>query len=98
MNKYIKFITTALISVMLLSLCSCKKADPKSEYQKENAGGTGYGSPTRSELYIEDFYFLTVGTEKSKILVSIFGRSVVSTLGLTPTLVILLYFFPSTVV
>lgn len=52
---------------VIVSLCGCNKKDPKFEYIKENAGGTGYGASAKSELYIEDFYFLTLGTEKSKV-------------------------------
>ncbi|MBP3481318.1 MAG: hypothetical protein J6K66_06950 [Clostridia bacterium] len=64
-QKRIFMILTAL--VMLLSVCSCKKASPGSSYLKENAGGTGYGAGIKSSLYIEDFYFITVGTQKSAV-------------------------------
>ncbi len=67
MKKYIKIISLLITASVLFSLCSCNKKDPKFEYIKENAGGTGYGASAKSELYIEDFYFLTLGTEKSKV-------------------------------
>ena len=64
-QKRFFMILTAL--VMLLSVCSCKKAAPGNSYLKENAAGTGYGAGIKSSLYIEDFYFITVGTQKSAI-------------------------------
>lgn len=67
MTRLSKFVATAIITATLLSCGGCKKAEPGAEYPKENAGGTGYGAAVKSELYIEDFYFLTLGTEKSKI-------------------------------
>lgn len=65
MKKYLKVICIILILNCLL--CSCKKQTDIQSYPKENAGGTGYGAAAKSGLYIEDFYFLTIGCEKSKV-------------------------------
>ncbi len=65
MIKFSKIVTIVLI--MCIVLCSCKKTSPNNEYETENAGGTNYGAAQKSELYIEDFHFLTFGTEKSKV-------------------------------
>ena len=67
MSRFSKLIAFFLIIFSLFIFSGCKKADVKSSFQKENAGGTGYGAAVKSELYIEDFYFLTLGTEKSKV-------------------------------
>ncbi len=67
MKKYIKFLSILAVASILFTLCSCNKKNPKFGYAKENAGGTGYGATAKSELYIEDFYFLTLGTEKTKV-------------------------------
>lgn len=67
MKKNIKFLSVVIVVIILFSLCGCHKPNPKYEYPKENAGGTGYGASSKSELYIEDFYFLTLGTEKAKV-------------------------------
>ncbi len=67
MKKYTKFLSVLSITVILFLVCGCHKDNHKYEYPKENAGGTGYGAKTKSELYIEDFYFLTLGTEKTKV-------------------------------
>ena len=57
---------TAAMSLML-SVCSCHKVYPGESYLKENAGATGYGAAIKSSLYIEDFYFVNVGTSKSSM-------------------------------
>ena len=67
MTKLFKSVAILLILTALLTFSGCKKADISSSFEKENAGGTGYGAGVKSELYIEDFYFLTIGTEKSKV-------------------------------
>ena len=67
MIKHTKVFALIIILIIVLSLCSCKKADILEQYQKEDAASTGYGTTIKSALYIEDFYFLTVGTEKSKV-------------------------------
>ena len=67
MTNFLKFTALFLIVTCVFSFSGCKKADDKTSFQKENAGGTGYGAAVKSELYIEDFYFLTVGTEKAKV-------------------------------
>ena len=58
MKKNIRSITLIILIILTLSLFSCQKVDPATKYEKENRGGTGYGALTKSELYIEDFYFL----------------------------------------
>lgn len=63
--KRLFLIFTALI--LILSVCSCHKAEPGKSYLKENAGSTGYGAGIKSSLYIEDFYFVNVGTMKSAV-------------------------------
>lgn len=62
-----RVISITLIISMLVSLASCSKKADTLNYQTENAGGTGYGAAIKSALYIEDFYFMTLGTLKSKI-------------------------------
>lgn len=67
MKRINNFLSVLIVVAVLTSLCGCHKNNPKFEYPKENAGGTGYGASSKSELYIEDFYFLTLGTEKAKV-------------------------------
>lgn len=67
MKKYLNLIIYLIIITLTFSLFGCQKKDPSSSYGKENRGGTGYGAPTKSELYIEDFYFLKLGTDKSQV-------------------------------
>ncbi len=57
----------SIILIMLMFMTSCSKPELTEGYQTENAGGTGYGASVKSALYIDDFYFLTVGTQKSVI-------------------------------
>ena len=67
MNKLKRFLTILITFVTVLTLFGCKNSDNSEQYQKENAANTGYGATSKSDLYIEDFYFLTIGTERSKI-------------------------------
>ena len=67
MNKYARIAAAAVAVVMLTGICGCKKAVPQNAYEKENAAGTGYGTGVKSSLYIDDFYFLTVGTSKAAV-------------------------------
>ena len=67
MNKLKRFLTILITFVTVLTLFGCKNSDNSEQYQKENAANTGYGASSKSDLYIEDFYFLTIGTERSKI-------------------------------
>lgn len=62
-----RVISLTLMFSMLVSLASCSKKTDSANYPTENAGGTGYGAAIKSALYIEDFYFMTLGTLKSKI-------------------------------
>ncbi len=64
----LKRLTAAVLAAaVLLSISSCKKANPGLGYPKESAGGTGYGAGVKSSLYIEDFYFLSVGTKRTDV-------------------------------
>lgn len=65
MNK--RVIATIAAIIILFSVCGCKKVDLKDTYEKENAGGTGYGAIIKSALYIDDFYFLTHSTAKTDV-------------------------------
>jgi len=67
MKILIKTIAVLSAIIILFSSSACKKSDNKESYEKENAGTTGYGAIVKSSLYIDDFYFLTVGTVKSKV-------------------------------
>ena len=67
MNKFIKLVAILTTAISLITITSCKKTDLKETYEKENAGTTGYGATVKSSIYIDDFYFLTVGTVKSKV-------------------------------
>ena len=67
MTKLKRFFLLLTAVSLILSVCSCKKAMPGDSYLKENAGGTGYGAGIKSTLYIEDFYFVTVGTLRTAV-------------------------------
>lgn len=67
MNKYTRILAFAAAVIIAAGLCGCKKKLPQDNYEKENAAGTGYGTAMKSSLYIDDFYFLTVGTAKSTV-------------------------------
>ncbi len=66
-NFFKKSISAMLICIICLSLFGCNKANTETQYAKEDAASTGYGTGIRSAIYIEDFYFLTLGTEKSVV-------------------------------
>lgn len=63
----IRLISIIASITVLTSLCACAKTEPADSYPKENAGGSGYGAGIKSSLYIEDFYFINVGTLKSTV-------------------------------
>ncbi len=67
MNKIKRILSLILLCTTVFFLFGCKSGGKNLQYQKENAAGTGYGAISKSNLYIEDFYFLTIGTEKSKV-------------------------------
>lgn len=67
MIKHNKLISIIICISLTICLFSCSKSNPTSSYEKEDAAGTKYGAAIKSALYIEDFYFLTVGTKKSTV-------------------------------
>lgn len=67
MSKFTRLTSIILSLAVVMSVSSCNKAFLSEGYKVEDAGGTGYGATVKSALYIEDFYFMTVGTLKSKI-------------------------------
>lgn len=67
MTNFKRLFLIITASALMLSVSACKKALPGENYPKENAGGTGYGAGVKSALYIEDFYFINVGTLKSAV-------------------------------
>ena len=64
MYRFSKILAAFAALTILATLGGCKKADVTEQYAKEDAAGTGYGTAAKSALYIEDFYFLTIGSDK----------------------------------
>ena len=67
MTRFKKVAVSIAVIIALVSVSGCKSADPGLVYEKESAAGTGYGAGIKSDLYIEDLYFISVGTQRSLI-------------------------------
>ena len=67
MNRITKISTIILLIALLLNTCGCEKKSNSDFYGKEDSANTGYGKKEKSSLYIDDFYFLTVGTKKATV-------------------------------
>ena len=67
MNRITKISTILLLIALVFNLGGCAQKKKSDLYAKEDAANTSYGKKEISSLYIDDFYFLTVGTKKSTV-------------------------------